>query len=60
MASCHDMKKGEVYTCAECGIELQVIKECRDAGKPAEDCGCHDDEEPCGFTCCGEPLVLKR
>jgi len=54
------MKKGEVYTCPDCGIELQVIKECRDAGKPADDCGCHDDDEPCGFTCCGEALVLKQ
>ncbi|MFZ7113064.1 MAG: hypothetical protein ACOWYE_15380 [Desulfatiglandales bacterium] len=60
MPSCHDMKKGEIYTCKDCGIELQVIKECRDVGKPAEDCGCHPSAAPCTFSCCGEELVKKE
>lgn len=61
MSNCHDMKRGEVYTCEKCGIELQVVTECKDAGKPAEDCGCHDKPgvEACTFSCCGEGLVKK-
>jgi hypothetical protein len=26
------MKKGEVYVCGDCGIELEVIKECKEFG----------------------------
>jgi len=59
--NCHEMKMGQVYVCDDCGLELQVTKECRDAGTPAEDCGCHDDAgaEPCVFSCCGKSLRLK-
>jgi predicted SprT family Zn-dependent metalloprotease len=32
MTNCHEMKKGEVYVCSECGLELQVVKECKDSG----------------------------
>ncbi len=28
MASCHEMKMGQVYVCEGCGLELQVVKEC--------------------------------
>ena len=60
MVTCHEMKKGEIYACKVCGLELQVIKECDDAGTPAEECGCHeDDNDPCTFLCCGSPLVKK-
>lgn len=59
MASCHDMKKGDIFTCGECGIELQVIKECEDANLSAEECGCHDEEDQCAFSCCGKPLIRK-
>jgi hypothetical protein len=55
MASCHEMKKGEVYVCEDCGIELQVIKDCKDSGKDA----CGIGSEPCGFSCCGKELVRK-
>jgi hypothetical protein len=57
MVSCHDMKLGEVYTCKDCGLELQVIKECEDAETPADDCEC---ATACGFECCGTPLTLKE
>ena len=60
MASCHEMKKGEIYVCEDCGLELQVLKECEDAGTPAEDCECHIADEACGFSCCGKPLVKKQ
>ncbi|MGA1789891.1 MAG: hypothetical protein ACMUIM_00270 [bacterium] len=59
MAGCHDMKKGEIYMCEDCGMELQVIKECKDVGKPAADCSCHSEEESCTIECCGNPLVKK-
>jgi hypothetical protein len=35
MPSCHDMRKGEIYVCPDCGIELQVVNECKDVGTPA-------------------------
>ncbi len=41
MTNCHEMKMGETYHCADCGLELQVVNECRDVGKPADQCGCH-------------------
>ncbi len=59
MLSCHNMKKGEIYVCEECGLELQVVKECKDAGTPAEECGCHPKADPCTFSCCGKDLVKK-
>ena len=61
MSSCHDMKKGEVYTCGECGLEVQVVAECRDVGKPASECGCHGaEEEMCEISCCGKPLAKRE
>jgi hypothetical protein len=59
--NCHEMKMGQIYVCGECGLELEVVKECRDVGTPAEDCGCHEggDAEPCVFSCCGHTLRLK-
>jgi predicted nucleic acid-binding Zn ribbon protein len=59
MPSCHDMRKGDVYVCEECGLELEVIKECKDAGTPAEDCGCHPSADPCTFSCCGMEMVKQ-
>ena len=53
MASCHEMKVGQVYACEGCGLELKVVKEC---GSPAEECEC---PEPCTFECCDEPPKLK-
>lgn len=55
MASCHEMKKGEVYLCEECGIELQVVAECKDAGNAS----CGTGGESCTFSCCGKELVKK-
>ncbi len=60
MPSCHDMKKGEIYVCKDCGLELQVVKECKDAGTPAEECACHTDSGPCSFSCCGAELAKKK
>jgi hypothetical protein len=58
------MKAGELYHCPDCGLVLQVVAECREAGKPAEECGCHPgeaaSEETCTLTCCGKPLTKKE
>ena len=61
MVTCHDMKEGQIYTCKECGLELKVLSECKECQE--ESCGCQDPDEKehdCGFSCCGEPLVLKN
>ena len=60
MASCHEMKKGEIYVCEECGLELQVLKECRGVGKPEEESMYHTDDSQCALACCGKDLVKKK
>ncbi len=57
MPHCHEMHVGQVYMCPECGLELQVVKECRECATPEGECAC---EEPCIFECCGEELQLKQ
>jgi len=59
MASCHEMKKGEVYVCEECGMELQVMVECEHVGTAAAECTCHVNGGECAIVCCGKPLVKK-
>ena len=44
---------GEVYVCADCGLQIQVLKSCADSAEGA--CSC---AEP--LSCCGEPLALKK
>jgi hypothetical protein len=56
MASCGDMKKGDIYYCKGCGLELTVTKECKDCGKPGLACACG----PCTLICCNEALQLKK
>jgi hypothetical protein len=51
MATCAQMKKGEIYACPDCGVELQVIKECADEGK----CAAHQ----CKLTCCESEMELR-
>jgi hypothetical protein len=53
------MRMGEIYVCKECGLELQVIKECRDAGTAADACGCHQEEEVCSISCCEKEMEKK-
>lgn len=60
MAGCHDMRKGEIYVCEECGMELQVVNECKDVGTPVAECSCHEEENPCTIECCGKPLAKKE
>jgi hypothetical protein len=56
MTSCHELKKGHICSCEGCGLELQVIKECKEAGTSEEACSC----SPCSFVCCNEKLKLKK
>lgn len=53
MASCGEMKTGEVYVCAGCGLEIQVLKSCADSEEGV--CGCSEQ-----LSCCGKPLALKQ
>jgi len=56
MTGCHEMKLGSTYMCKECGIELKVMKECKEANLPPDQCKC----APCTLVCCGEELVRKE
>ena len=57
MVSCGDMKKGEVYTCDVCGLELEVKKECN--CPDVDDCHSHHGDTCCEFECCGKPMHKK-
>ena len=60
MASCHEMKKDEIYECKACGLQVRVVAECKQAGKPSADHECHEgDARGCHISCCGEDLVKK-
>jgi hypothetical protein len=52
--SCHDLKKGDVLVCEECGLELKVNKACN-CGEEEETGACTEG----GFTCCGGPMKVK-
>jgi predicted nucleic acid-binding Zn ribbon protein len=58
MPGCHDMKEGEIYYCEDCGLELKVVKECKNAYKPVEECECCQEHGPTTFSCCG--IALKK
>ncbi len=55
MPSCEEMKKGQVFECVECGLQLQVVSECKTCSSESSSCGC-----PCTFTCCEKELTLKQ
>ena len=60
MASCENMKKGEVYTCDVCGLELEVKKECK--CPDLDKCHTHHTNHGdvcCEFECCGKPMHRK-
>ena len=56
---CNDMKVGEVYACGNCGIELEVIKNCNHEGHDQCCDSCADESADCNFTCCGADMVKK-
>lgn len=52
MASCYNMKEGEVYICDICGLEVRVEKGCT----------CNEGEDDaCSvpMQCCGQPMRRK-
>ena len=49
---CHDMKKGQVYYCPDCGLEIKIVNECKQCCGDEDNCGC-------SFSCCGSDLKLK-
>jgi hypothetical protein len=38
MASCSEMKAGEVYVCKDCNLEIQVVRSCAESEEGA--CAC--------------------
>jgi hypothetical protein len=48
------MKKGQIYMCKDCGLELRVVSEYKTCSVCSA-CGC-----PCPFTCCDKELELKK
>jgi len=52
VANCVDMKKGDVFICDACGLEIEVVKECS--------CG-QEEEDACSrpMECCGQTMRLK-
>lgn len=58
MVCCHDLKKGEVYVCDDCGIQLEVKKECSEHREHHEG-ECCDKAGQCILTCGDKELVIK-
>ncbi len=56
MPSCTEMKNGQIYVCQDCGLELQVVKECTECGTEEGECS----GETCDISCCDKPLKLKE
>ena len=56
MASCHEMKQGDVYVCKDCGLELKVVAQCKNFGISEDD----HDHAPCNFVCCEKEMVVKN
>lgn len=55
MTKCHELKKDQIYHCPDCGLELKVIKECKETSTHK----CHADDSGCSFKCCGKSLKKK-
>ncbi len=55
MADCTTMKKGEIYTCKDCGFTIQVVEECDSSEASSSACS----GSTCSFSCCGEDLIKK-
>jgi len=51
MANCGEMKKGDLFVCKSCGLELQVSKACS-CGSGAASC-------TVPLQCCGKDMTKK-
>jgi len=56
MAGCHDMKEGEIYVCENCGLELKLVKECKNSHVSKEECVCHSEKGNYKMMSCGKCL----
>jgi hypothetical protein len=56
MATCDELKKGYTLVCENCGLELQVTKQCADCDSAKGTCSA----EACTFQCHGKPLKVKK
>ena len=54
MPQCKDMKEGQIYYCENCGLEIEIKKECN-CTQPKD-----GNLKNCTFICCGLPLKLKQ
>jgi hypothetical protein len=52
MANCAEMKKGDVYVCKKCGLELRVDKPCSCGSSSSPSC-------TVPLQCCGEDMKKK-
>ncbi len=52
MANCGEMKKGDVYVCKDCGLELRVEKTCNCGSGSAQSC-------TVPLQCCGQEMKKK-
>jgi hypothetical protein len=52
MANCGEMKKGDVYVCKNCGLELQVVKKCACGSGGTQSC-------TVPLQCCGANMEKK-
>ena len=52
MANCCEMKKGDLFVCKTCGLELQVAKPCTCKPDSADACSVP-------LSCCGKPMEKK-
>ena len=53
MATCTEMKEGDLYVCQTCGLELQVIKTCMCIA--GEEVSC-----TVPLQCCGKEMTKKQ
>ncbi len=55
MSCCSELKKNEVWACADCGLEVKIVKECDCLTEAAKAC----KPSEC-LSCCDKPLTLKK
>jgi len=51
MSDCSEMKKGDLFLCKACGLQLQVQEACT--------CGQGDSTCNVPLQCCGQDMVKK-
>jgi hypothetical protein len=52
MANCSEMKKGDIYFCKNCGLELQVTRPCTCGSGSGETC-------MVPLKCCNQDMTKK-